>query len=78
VVIISPFSPWFEILGLENMSATDKALAEAIAENMMEHIMQIKTGAQRMNVPLISVGPEEMLDAVLTEYLQAKKKGKAY
>ncbi|HMF30071.1 MAG TPA: DUF58 domain-containing protein [Candidatus Lokiarchaeia archaeon] len=78
VVIISPFSPWFEILGLENMTATDKALAEAIAENMMEHILKIKSGAQRMNIPLISVGPEEMLDAVLTEYLQAKKKGKAY
>jgi len=77
VIVISPFSPWFEILGLENMSITDKAIAEAIAERMMEHILKIKSGAQRMNVPIISVGPDEMLDTILTEYLQAKKKGKA-
>ncbi len=41
IIIINPFSPWFEIHEID-LSSTDKALAEAISEAMMEHILTIK------------------------------------
>ena len=43
VFIINPFSPWFEIHEVD-LTSTDKALAEAISEEMMEHILTIKQG----------------------------------
>ncbi len=77
VIVISPFAPWFEILETE-LTASDKALAEAIAEEMMEHVLTVKKNARMLNVPVISVGPEEILRRVIMEYNEAKKKGKAY
>ena len=77
VIIINPFSPWFEVHEV-NLSSTDKALAEAISEEMMEHILKISQKVKRMGVRRISVGPDDMMDQVIRQYLDVKKKGKAY
>jgi len=77
VIIINPFSPWFEIHEID-LSSTDKALAEAISEEMMEHILIIRQEARNIGVNLITVGPDDMMNQVLKNYLEAKKKGRAY
>ena len=77
VMIINPFSPWFEIHEVD-LSSTDKALAEAISEEMMEHIISIKQEVRNLGVNLASVGPDDMMHMVLKNYLEAKKKGSAY
>ncbi|MBD3211576.1 MAG: DUF58 domain-containing protein, partial [Candidatus Lokiarchaeota archaeon] len=77
VIIINPFSPWFEIHEVD-LSSTDKALAEAIAEEMMEHILKIRQQTRNMGMNVITVGPDDMMNQVIGNYLEAKKKGKAY
>ncbi|MFX1315080.1 MAG: DUF58 domain-containing protein [Promethearchaeota archaeon] len=77
VIIINPFSPWFEIHEID-LSSTDKALAEAISEEMMEHILIIKQEVKNLGVNIITVAPDEMLQQVLNFYMEAKKKGRAY
>ncbi len=77
IMIINPFSPWFEIHEID-LSTTDKALAEAISEEMMEHILIIKQEVRNLGVNLITVGPDDMMHLVLQNYLEAKKKGSAY
>ena len=77
VIIINPFSPWFEIHEMD-LSSTDKALAEAISEEMMEHVLIIKQDIQKMGMNLITCGPDDILNQVLANYMEAKKKGKAY
>ena len=76
VVIVSPFSPWFEIHELE-LTPSDKALAEAISEEMMLHILTIKKDAQKFAVPVISVAPDDMLTVIANEYQEAKRVGRA-
>lgn len=77
LVVISPFSPWFEIHEVD-LSPSDKALAEAISEEMMEQVLKIRHSARTLGVPIISVGPDDMMSQILAQYLEAKKKGKAY
>ena len=77
VIIINPFSPWFEIHEID-LSSTDKALAEAISEEMMEHIIGIKQEVRNLGVNIITVGPDDMMNQVLSNYMNAKKKGSAY
>jgi len=77
VMLINPFSPWFEIHEID-LSTTDKALAEAISEEMMEHILTIKQDIRNFGVNLITVGPDDMMHQVLKYYIEAKKKGFAY
>ena len=77
VIIINPFSPWFEIHEID-LSSTDKALAEAISEEMMEHIIGIKQEVRNLGVNIITVGPDDMMNQVLSKYMEAKKKGSAY
>ena len=77
IMIINPFSPWFEIHEID-LSSTDKALAEAISEEMMEHILSINQEIRKLGVNLSSVGPDDMMHLVLKNYLEAKKKGSAY
>jgi hypothetical protein len=72
---MSPFSPWFEAHELD-LSPSDKAIAEAIAEEMMEHIVAVRPDLQKYQCPLINVGPDDMLNVVLQEYARARKKGK--
>ena len=76
VVVIAPFSPWFEIHELE-LGATDKALAEAIAEEMMLHILNVKNDCRKLGVPVISVAPDDMFDVIMNQYQEAKRVGKA-
>ncbi len=76
VVVIAPFSPWFEIHELE-LSSTDKALAEAISEEMMLHILNVKKDCQKLAVPVISVAPDDIFDVIMNEYQEAKRVGKA-
>ena len=77
VIIINPFSPWFEIHEID-LSSADKALAEAISEEMMEHILLIKQDVRNLGVNIITVAPDNMMGEVLNNYMEAKKKGKAY
>ncbi len=77
VIIINPFSPWFEIHEMD-LSSTDKALAEAISEEMMEHILKIKQELRNLRVNIITVAPDNMMGEVLNNYMEAKKKGRAY
>lgn len=77
VIIINPFSPWFEIHEID-LSSTDKALAEAISEAMMEHILTIRQTVRNLGVNLITCGPDDIMNQVLGNYMEAKKKGRAY
>ena len=77
IIIINPFSPWFEIHEVD-LSTTDKALAEAISEEMMEQILNIKQEVRNLGVNIITVGPDDIMGQVLSTYMEAKKKGKAY
>jgi len=77
IILINPFSPWFEIHEID-LSSTDKALAEAISEEMMEHILAIKQEVRHLGVNIITVGPDDMMKQVLANYMDAKKKGSAY
>ncbi len=77
IILINPFSPWFEIHEID-LSSTDKALAEAISEEMMEHIIALKQEIRNLGVNIITVGPDDMMNQVLAKYVEAKKKGSAY
>ncbi|TFF93074.1 MAG: DUF58 domain-containing protein [Promethearchaeota archaeon] len=77
VFVINPFSPWFEVHEID-LSSSDKALAEAISEEMMEHILKIRQETRNLGINLITVGPDDMMNQVLRNYLEAKKKGAAY
>lgn len=76
VLIVSPFSPWFEIHELE-LTSTDKALAEAISEEMMLHILNVKNDCQKLAVPVISVAPDDFFEVCMQEYQEAKRVGRA-
>lgn len=77
IIIVNPFSPWFEIHETD-LSSTDKALAEAISEEMMEHILTLRQELRRLGVNIITVGPDDMINQVLKNYLEAKKRGSAF
>ncbi|MFX1358121.1 MAG: DUF58 domain-containing protein, partial [Promethearchaeota archaeon] len=77
IIIINPFSPWFEIHEID-LSSTDKALAEAISEEMMEYVLKIKQDLRNLGVNIITVGPDDILNQVLSTYMEAKKKGSAF
>jgi uncharacterized protein (DUF58 family) len=77
IIIVNPFSPWFEIHEID-LSTTDKALAEAISEEMMEHILKIKQDIRNLGISIVTVGPDDMMNQVLGTYMEAKKKGKAF
>ena len=77
IIVINPFSPWFEIHEID-LSKTDKALAEAISEEMMEHILKIRQELRNLGVNIITCGPDDFMNQVIKTYLEAKKKGAAY
>jgi len=53
-------------------------LAEAIAEEMMEHILRITQAVRRMGVNVINAGPDDLMEQLIKQYLDVKKKGRAY
>ncbi len=59
-----------------DLSPADKAIAEAISEEMMEHLVGVRPDLQKFQCPMINVGPDDMLNVVLQEYARARKKGK--
>ncbi|GAH73541.1 unnamed protein product, partial [marine sediment metagenome] len=67
----------FEIHEID-LSSTDKALAEAISEEMMEHILSTRQVLRNLGINIITCGPDDMMNQVLSNYMEAKKKGKAY
>jgi uncharacterized protein (DUF58 family) len=77
IIVVNMFSPWFEIHEID-LSSTDKALAEAISEEMMEHVLTIKQEVRNLGVNVITVGPDDVMNQVMSNYMEAKKKGKAY
>jgi uncharacterized protein (DUF58 family) len=76
LIVMSPFSPWFEIFGKE-LKPVETAIAEAISEEMMQHILEAKQEAQKFGYPISSVGPTDIIAKTIEEYLDAKVKGKA-
>ncbi|MEX2680266.1 MAG: DUF58 domain-containing protein [Candidatus Sigynarchaeota archaeon] len=76
IVVISPFSPWFEIFG-RDLKPAERAIAEAISEEMMQHVLEVKQNAQPMGIPIIPVGPDDIIERTIEEYLHAKARGKA-
>lgn len=75
VMLIAPFSPWFEAHELE-LSPSDKAIAEAISEEMMQHLVELKPKLESFNTSIIFVGPDDFMTTVLNEYAKARKAGK--
>ncbi|MHA1370457.1 MAG: DUF58 domain-containing protein, partial [Promethearchaeota archaeon] len=76
LIVISPFSPWFEVFGKE-FSAAERAIAEAISEEMMQHILEAQSVARSYGISIVSVGPDDIIARAIQEYLKAKHKGKA-
>ncbi|HME53350.1 MAG TPA: DUF58 domain-containing protein [Candidatus Lokiarchaeia archaeon] len=76
LIVISPFSPWFEVFGRE-LTPAERALAEAISEEMMQHVLEAKQIAQPFGIPVINAGPDDIIQNTIEEYLHAKAKGKA-
>ncbi len=74
VLVISPFGPWFEVPPYE-LSPADKAIAEAVSYELWEKRMEISKILTRVDVTTISVGPDDILPTVITQYLRAKKLG---
>ncbi|MHA1238898.1 MAG: DUF58 domain-containing protein [Candidatus Odinarchaeia archaeon] len=75
LLVISPFSPWFE--AGEILSPLDKALSEAVAEEFYENRIKISRELKKMNIDVINVGPDDFLPVVISQYLKAKKRGVA-
>lgn len=76
LLVISPFGPWFEAYPGE-MTPVQRALAEAISEELLEQRKKMVDELVKMDVEVIDVGPEDFLPAVVSQYLKAKKKGVA-
>ncbi|NVM00804.1 MAG: DUF58 domain-containing protein [Candidatus Helarchaeota archaeon] len=74
IIIISPFGPWFEARP-EELRAVDRALAQAIAEELWEKRMNLIRSLARLNVNVINVSPADYFPTVISEFLKAKKKG---
>jgi uncharacterized protein (DUF58 family) len=76
ILVISPFGPWFEAYSNE-LTPVQRALAEAISEELLEQRKEIVDELVKMDVEIIDVGPDDFLPAVVSQYLKAKKKGVA-
>jgi len=74
VLVIAPFGPWFEVPPYD-LSPADKAVVEAVSYELWEKRMEISKILAKMEVPVISVGPDDILPTVITQYLRAKKLG---
>ena len=44
---------------------------------MIQHVLQVRKDCRPLNVPVISVAPDDMFNVIMGEYEEAKKKGKA-
>nr|HDO81440.1 DUF58 domain-containing protein [Candidatus Bathyarchaeota archaeon] len=74
LLVLSPFGPWFEVYP-EDLSPVDRALAEAISEELLEYRRKIGDELAKMEVRVVDVGPDDFLPAIITQYLNAKRRG---
>ncbi|MEM2109382.1 MAG: DUF58 domain-containing protein [Candidatus Odinarchaeota archaeon] len=74
VLIISPFSPWFEVK-LYSSTPVEKALSLTVAEEFYEVRQKLLTELNKYQIPVLTVGPDDYILTVVSEYLKAKKRG---
>ncbi len=75
VIVISPFGPWFEASAFAFLDTIDRALLEAISEELWEKRLKIQEKIKRMDVNVLNVSPQDFFPLIITEYLRCKKKG---
>lgn len=74
ITIISPLGPLFE--SVQDLSPVEKAMAEAIMEEFIQHRRQVEEALKGMDVEIINVGPGDMLAEVISAYHKGKAQGK--
>ncbi len=74
VTIISPFGPWFESK-LADLTPTDRIIGEAIQESLIARRTELFKKLRGFDVLSISVGPDDMLANVMTEFSKMKNIG---
>lgn len=73
LLIISPFTPWFEAELYS--SPVEKALSVAVAEELYENRQKIIFELNKYQIPVLNVGPGDYIPTVIAAYLKAKKRG---
>jgi uncharacterized protein (DUF58 family) len=73
LLIISPFTPWFEAELYS--SPVEKVLAVAVAEEFYENRQKKIFELNKYMIPVLNVGPEDYIPTVMAAYLKAKKRG---
>jgi len=73
IVIISPLGPLFE--SVQDLSAVEKAMAEAIMEEFIQHRRVVEDALRGLDVEIINVGPDDMLAEVVRMYNKGKASG---
>ncbi len=71
VFIISPFGPWFETR-ISELSPTDRLIGEAIQESLINDRKELFKLLQGLDTVGISVGPDDMLANVISEFSKLK------
>ena len=74
ITIISPLGPLFE--SIMDLSPIEKAMAEAIMEEFIQHRRQVEEALRGMDIEIINVGPDDMLAEVIAAYHKGKAQGK--
>jgi uncharacterized protein (DUF58 family) len=70
--VISPFGPWFETKHYD-LTPTDRIIGEAIEEGLVSKRKELFKKASKFDAPAISVGPDDMLANVMTEFQRLKQ-----
>ncbi len=73
LLIISPFTPWFEAELYS--SPVEKALSVAVAEELYENREKVIFELNKYQVPVLNVGPEDYIPTIMSAYLKAKRRG---
>ena len=74
LTIISPLGPLFE--SIMDLTPIEKAMAEAIMEEFIQHRRQVEEALRGLDVEIINVGPEDILAEVIAAYHKGKAQGK--
>lgn len=74
ITIISPLGPLFE--SIMDLSPIEKAMAEAIMEEFIQHRRQVEDALRGLDIEIINVGPEDILAEVINTYHKGKAQGK--
>ncbi|MDH5401077.1 MAG: DUF58 domain-containing protein [Candidatus Heimdallarchaeota archaeon] len=71
IFVISPFGPWFETKSWD-LTPTDRIIGEAIEEGFVEKRKQLFKKITKFEGSAISVGPNDMLANVMSEFQKLK------